>query len=463
MSSSPLRPVAATLAVACVSLATACEPPIAMFDTTKVAASVGTGSSRSCTEEALRSALASTAVITFDCGSAPVNIVIERTLAIPADRDTVIDGANRVTLDGRGSARIMSLSQAGYRSNPHGLTLQRIRLVNGRAEGTGFVPPDPVRPRCASGFAGGSGGAVEVRNARLDVIDATFEGNEAASPGPDVGGGAIYAAGSLGVNIVSSRFLGNSGSNGGALGLLQSNGHIADSRFESNRATGRGRNDAFPDVSGCPGVGHSGQGGSGGNGGAVVIDGNDDGDFVACNSAFVANRANELAGAIFRTADGPARRVAIQGSVFADNEAAQGGALFLMNTSPLEITASSFTGNVAQIAGAAHVVQARLVFRDTRFSGNRATAGVGGALLLTGADPASWLRDVTFAANESAIGGGLFEGAVFGTAELQIENTVQCDTGGTAQAASPSRPVTPAYSGNCSAQPIQKSQGKRKR
>ena len=98
--------------------------------------------------------MASTAVITFDCGSAPVNIVIERTLAIPADRDTVIDGANRVTLDGRGVARIMSLSQAGYRSNPHGLTLQRIRLVNGRAEGTPvrvLVRPDGVRLRPVTG------------------------------------------------------------------------------------------------------------------------------------------------------------------------------------------------------------------------------------------------------------------------------------------------------------------------
>ncbi len=463
MKSSLLRPVAAALAAACVSLAMACEPPTATFDTTKVEPSVGTGTAASCTEEALRRALASTSVITFDCGAAPVSIAIERTLVVPADRDTVIDGANRVTLDGRGSSRVMRLSQPGYRSNSHGLTLQRIRLVNGRAEGTGFVAPDPVRPRCASGFAGGNGGAIEVRNARLDVVEVVFEGNAAASPGPDVGGGAIYAAGSLGVNIVSSRFVGNSGSNGGAVGLLQSDGHIADSHFESNAATGRGRNDAFPDVSGCPGVGHPGQGGSGGNGGAVVVDGSDDGDLVVCGSVFVANRANELAGALFRTANGPARRVAIEESVFTDNEAAQGGALFLMNTSPLEVTASSFTGNVAQIAGAAHLVQARLVFNETRLSANRATAGVGGALLLTAADPASRLRDVSFTANESAVGGGLFAGAVFGADTLQIESTVRCDTGGAPQAALPSRPVTPALSGECAAQPIQKSQGNRER
>ena len=72
---------------------------------------------------------------------------------VPTERDTVIDGGGKVTLDGGGTTRILSLVRADYRTNSNGLTLQRIALVNGRAPGTGYVPQDPAAPHCAWGYA----------------------------------------------------------------------------------------------------------------------------------------------------------------------------------------------------------------------------------------------------------------------------------------------------------------------
>jgi len=400
-----------------------CTPPIGLVDTSGTAASVGDGTPGSCTESALRAALASKSVITFNCGPAPVTIPISSTIAIPTNRDTVIDGGNRVTLDGGNTTRILSLVQQNYRTNTLGLTLQHVRLVNGKATGTGYVAPDPNNPKCAYGFAEGAGAAIEVRDARLHVIDSQFENNAAASPGPDVGGGAIYAVGSLDVTIVGSSFVGNSGSNAGAVGMLQSNLSIANSVFQGNSATGIGQNFASAEVANCPGIGHPGQGGAGGIGGAIMIDGSDNTDAVVCGARFIANRANDLAGAFFRTSNGPSRRTVLDRTLFQGNRAKQAGAAFVMNSSPLDITASTFAGNVADVVGAAQILGSRLNVVSSTFAGNEATAGVGGALMLfNGAD--SLMLNVTFVDNKSSGGPGFFSAAIFGDMNFPVRNTV---------------------------------------
>ena len=75
-----------------------------------MAATVGDGSAASCTEAALRAALAAHDVITFNCGAAPATIAVRAPVELPTDRDTVIDGGNRITLDGGGTTRILSLN-----------------------------------------------------------------------------------------------------------------------------------------------------------------------------------------------------------------------------------------------------------------------------------------------------------------------------------------------------------------
>ena len=163
-----------------------CTPPVGAVDTSATAPRVGNGTAASCTEEGLRAAVASGGIVRFDCGADPVTIRVGAPISVPTDRDTVIDGGAKVTLDGGGTNRILSLMRGDYRTNSRGLTLQRITLANGRAPGTGFVPQDPNRLQCAWGYAGGAGGAIEVRDARLHVIDVEFRNNAAATPGqPD--------------------------------------------------------------------------------------------------------------------------------------------------------------------------------------------------------------------------------------------------------------------------------------
>jgi hypothetical protein len=256
------------------------------------------------------------------------------------------------------------------------------------------------------------------------VIDVEFRNNAAATPGPDVGGGAIFAAGSLDVTVVGSRFTGNTGSNSGALGLLQSNARISNSLFQENTATGTGRNFATADVASCPGVGHPGQGGAGGNGGAVAIDGEDDTDVVICGSRFVQNQANELGGGLFRTMNGLPRRTVLDRVLLQSNRAKVGGGAFVLNASPLEITASTFAGNVADGAGAAQLASSKINIVNSTFAGNEATRGVAGALMLNGNHPGSLILNVTFANNKSSGGSGYFSAAMFGDMNFPVRNTV---------------------------------------
>jgi hypothetical protein len=401
-----------------------CTPPIGAVNTAGVAPSVGTGTPQSCTEAVLRAAIASHSTVTFNCGDAPVSIAISRTIDIPTDRDIVIDGGHKVTLDARGTTRILSLVRPDYRTNAHSLTLQRLTLANGKAAGTRYVAPNPANPSCAYGYADGAGGAILVRDTKLRVIDSTFRNNAAATPGPDVGGGAIYAMGSLDVTIVGSTFTGNSGSNSGAVGLLQSNGRFYNSVFSNNIASGVGQNYYGGAATGCPGIGHANQGGAGGNGGAVGIDGKDDTDVMVCGTRFIDNRANELAGAIGRTANVTARRMTIDRSLFQGNRAKQGGALFLMNQKPLDILATTFSGNVAKSGGAAQLHQDKLNIVNSTFAANESTAGIGGALMLSASDATGVIRNATFTGNKSSAGSGYFSAAISGTLNFPVHNTV---------------------------------------
>ena len=404
--------------------AAVCSAPITAIDTSGIAPAVGDGTPASCTEAALRAALASRAVVTFNCGAAPVTIRLTSQIELPTDRDTVLDGGGRVTLDAGGTSRHLRLFQPTYRTNTRGLTIQHITLANGKPPGTGYVAPDPWRPQCAHGYAGGSGGAIEVRDARLHVIDVEFRNNAAATPGPDVGGGAIYSAGSLDVTVVGSRFHGNSGSNAGAIGLLQTEGRFVNSVFEGNTANGWGTNYASAETASCPGVGHSGQGGAGGNGGAVTVDGSDDADMLVCGSRFVGNQANELAGALFRTANWSPRRSTLDRSLFQGNRARQAGAVFILNSSLLEITGSTFQDNSAVNFGAGQLTRGVLSIVNSTFAGNEATRGVGGALMIEGMGTGTSIRNATFANNKSLGGLGFFSAAIFGDVRFPISNTV---------------------------------------
>jgi hypothetical protein len=271
-------------------------------DVSKPTTVVGNGTAASCTFAALDAAVTAGGVITFDCGASPVTIAVTATMHLPTTKNTVIDGGRKVTLDGGGKVQILRFESANFQALETRVTLQHLRFVNGAIAGSSPIPTAPAP--CSQGFNDGEGGAIFMRDGNLSVIDSIFQNDKAAPLGPDVAGGAIRMLGSKhGVVIVASSFLGNSASNGAAVGCLFSELDVYDSRFEGNVASGHDANN--DDASKCNVI-NNGQHeiGSGGNGGALYSDGNSV-NVLLCGDEIVNNAAgtNAFGGGLFFTSN----------------------------------------------------------------------------------------------------------------------------------------------------------------
>ena len=393
---------------------TSCPLPLDPVDTSTPDHLVGTGSAASCSEAAFRAAAALGGKITFNCGGA-ATIALTQTVDLPTTLDTTIDGGNQITLDGGGKVRLLRFNDPNYRTSRVTVTLQQLALSNGRSTGTA-LPAAPAP--CSQGTdTDGGGAAIYVRNGVLHVIDSVFANNNAPALGPDVGGGGIYALGSLGVIVEGSTFTGNSGSNSGAIGMLNSDLQVIDSVFSGNKALGSGENTI--DTSKCSVRG--GEIGNGGNAGAIGIDGGDDGSDTFCGDTFMDNVANELGGVLGRTPDQAEQTTSFNLCTFAGNKAKNGGALYLHN-SDLVITGSTFSGNSATGSGAIQADGTTFDFTNVTFSGNSATDGLGGALALFG--NGGTIVNCTFAGNTAPAGSGFFAAAISGGTALTIRNTI---------------------------------------
>jgi hypothetical protein len=266
---------------------------------------IGTGTAASCTFAALNTAVGKGGVITFNCGSGAVTIAITATMSLPINENTVIDGGNKVTLDGGHAVQILNFNSTNFQTNTNGLTLQHLTLVNGKTNPTALIPAAP-QAACSQGYDDGQGGALYMRDGNLLVVDCIFDGNQAAPLGPDTGGGAIYIEGSKnGTVIVGSTFTNNSGANAGAVGSLIGELDIYNSLFENNTATGHDANGNDTSMTMCT-VMNNGQYevGSGGNGGAIYGDGNGF-NVILCGDAVLNNAAgkNAFGGGLFFTSD----------------------------------------------------------------------------------------------------------------------------------------------------------------
>jgi hypothetical protein len=285
--------------------------------------------------------------------------------------------------------RILRFDGGDFRKTKTTVSLQRITLANAQAQGSNPFPEAP--PPCSQGFQEGGGGGIWINDGILHVVDVTFAANKGASPGPDVAGGGIYATGSLGVTVVRSRFLGNSGANGGGIGSLNSDLTVVDTLFDANLALGRGANSN--DASKCSqNVNGQNEVGSGGNGAAIVIDGGADGTVTLCGDVFTHNVAHALGGALFRTPDGAKQTIAIDQCTFAQNQVlgvqdsndlSGGGAVYLHNSKAV-ITNSTLSDNVADGCGALQADGTDLELTNVTLSGNTARTSPGGAICLFG-------------------------------------------------------------------------------
>jgi hypothetical protein len=245
---------------------------------------IGDGSAASCTSQAVVDAIAKGGVITFDCGSDPLQIELEETAKIFNDTGPkiVIDGGGKITLSGAGKRRILYMNtcdQAQHFTTSHcddqdhpQLTVQNLTFVDGNADG--------AQPE-------GGGGAIFASGGRLKIVNSRFFRNRGTQAGPDVAGGAVRAfqqSMGLPLYVVNSTFgggdgLGNSCSSGGALGSIGVSYTVLNSVLSDNQATGN-------DASG------------GGNGGAIGNDGNTY-TLEICGSLLEHNHANEGGGGIF--------------------------------------------------------------------------------------------------------------------------------------------------------------------
>ncbi len=349
---------------------------------------IGTGSPSSCTETALRSAVAAGGVITFNCGPAKTTIAITQTLIAPNDKDTVIDGGDKIALDGQGSTQILRAFNPNFRVNDRYLAVQRLTMINGRDAGTGFAARSGDST-CAWGSKDGGGGAIFTRDVNVKIWGVTFENNRGPDLGPDVAGGAVYMMGAKSLTVAHSTFRNNRAANGGAIGVLHVASTISDSVFEGNQATGQLANFAnatAPDGTPCPNFNHEGQGGAGGLGGAFYSDGFDEGDTLT-RVRMANNTSNDLGGAVFRSA--------------------YWGLLNFVTQQTIRWTDVTLQGNRAAKGGGggAYLNNALLVLRNVSLLGNTVVDGDGGGLKLTGLTVDA--ADTTFMNNSAGWGGGV--------------------------------------------------------
>lgn len=299
-------------------------------DTSHPTTVVGNGTAASCTFSALNAAVNAGGIITFDCGGGLVTIPVTATLTPPMSSGSeapvhiVIDGGNKVTLDGAGAVRIMSWLHPTWQTSQDTLTLQHIRLMNGKTTPTDAIPACPAsgsisNTMCSTGYDDGEGGALYMQDGNLRVIDCTFSNNQAALLGPDTGGGALYLYGTGAAStIAQSTFENNKASNAGAIGMLWAGANIYNSLFDGNSAVGTGANNNDASECTCMNNGQN-EVGSGGNGGAIYKDGGDHMNLTICGDQIQNNSANEFGAGIFLTADGGGSQLIIDDTVLKNN------------------------------------------------------------------------------------------------------------------------------------------------
>ncbi len=377
----------------------ACTAPIALVDTSHPDVVVGTGMPASCTETALANALAVGGVIRFECSAAPLSISI--TSSKPVLHDTVLDGRGLVALDGGGTTRILSVPSSFELGTPT-LTVQRLGFTRGNSAGVAGDDTDR------------GGGAIWLRGGSLHVVASRFTDNHAPATGQDVAGGALYDVGSGHVTIAGSTFSGNSGSNGGAIGILHADLTIVDTEIIGNAATGSGGNP-----------------GNGGNGGGVYIDGV--GQSVAlCGVRLADNGANAYGGGLFRVSnDGVGAmtidRSSVLGNTIPDHSTSMAGGLYLQGVQ-IEIHDTTVAWNEARSAGGIFVGPdgTTLEMTNVTLAENTALASLAGGIAIS-SGVTGVIRNATIARN-AAPGAVAFAGATTGGAQVVLRNTIVADS-----------------------------------
>lgn len=351
----------------------------------QAASVVGSGTSASCTEAALRTAVQSGGTITFDCGNAPHVITVRDDLLIT--QDTTIDGGGQVAISGGESTRVFATQNQSH------LTVENLTIKDGKEPGED-----------------GRGGAIRgCWRCPISVINSVFEHNDGTAGNQEGGGGAIFVHASR-LTVTNSTFSDNRGINGGAINNLLSSLTVTNSTFTNNDATPGGA-------------------GGGGYGGAIYTDGasefTDDGvggTITISGSTFSSNQGAGQGGAVFSFVY-PPDTVLIEQTTFDGNivsKNANGDALgggLRHGNGQLGIRNVTFANNVARGQGGGFWTDGHQpgVLVNVTFAGNRAVeddtadrGGLGGAI----AGGGNWsCTNCTIAQNHAGFQGGAIWGA----------------------------------------------------
>jgi hypothetical protein len=388
---------------------TVCDPPAGIV--IPVAPVVlGDGTPGSATRAQIQAALDAGGHIVFDLGPDPQTIVLDQELVVT--REVLLDGGDLVTLSGGHSVRVIRVVPPWDPADRFTLTLQRLRIINGRTPPEAASLPD----NSGAGVLVANGGAWQ--EVSLVVVGCTFADNTAVVMHQDGGGGAIYAVGADRVVVVDSVFERNAGSNGGAVYSLGSDEVlISGSVFRDNTATGTGANP-----------------GNGGNAGALGVDGAERLVRV-CGTVFADNACNAHGCGFFSVMYDQLSLTEFISCTFDGNanptSEAHTGALYLQG-GPVLLDGCLFRGNEAEGVGAVFVgpgAGGSLV--NCTFTENVARGSLGGAMSISTTQPVS-LSHCTVVANHApdtdSFAGGIH---ISGGADVTLSNSVIADnTGG---------------------------------
>lgn len=211
---------------------------------------VGTGTPASCTAAALEAILnaarlAGRARVTFACGDEPHTIELARTLPILSD--TIIDGANRITLSGGDLVRHFEVCLPNSNGTADvELELAGLTLIDGKSEPNragGSITNYGCRVTVShSRFIGNTAvheaGAINsLYDGEVSIVDSSFIGNRAAT----LGGAIVSHGGRIGLRNSIFRNNAAQAGNGGAIFAYDpAPVAIAGSTFSGNRASSRG-------------------------------------------------------------------------------------------------------------------------------------------------------------------------------------------------------------------------------
>jgi predicted outer membrane repeat protein len=368
---------------------------------------VGNGTPGSCTEAALTSALVGGGTVTFNCGAAPK--VITTSVAQSISADTVIDGGNKITLDGGGTAafyqvfsdrqlvlRNLTLTRGGFTGmhaleNFGTLVMERVVFQNtattdSALRNLGTLEVTNSQFRGLQDTDGGKGSAIYSDGGTVSIANSSFTNNGLLT-NLHVGGAIVVDNGYL--TVTNSIFSGNQAWDGGAV-YVDTTGNAFFERvtFSGNRA----------------GYGAAIEG----RGIRVIVH----------DSTLVANVATIGDGGAIWMLGGDLDVVASQ---FHRNEATTTGGAVSCYSSNVSIISSSLISNTAGTNGGAIYSTCGLNLTNNTISQNRATAG--GGIYQAGSGFASAGYQTIANNSATAFGGGIYNDDA-GGATLSVEKSI---------------------------------------